>query len=138
MNIENFLKNHRAHVVQVMEKLVEKLPGLTAGIISTVDGHTVAHFSRKKSEDPARISAMCSSLFALSETLTSELQYNHCQHITIQSATGPIALVRIPDASQALVITAAANPKTPLGALLSWVNEASHQIAEKIDLKENV
>jgi len=131
MNIENFIQQYGVKIEGLIAKLTETLPGLSGGFISTVDGHPVAHFS-SSGDDPSRISAMCASLFALSESLIKELRGGDCQHIAIQTSSGPVVLVRIPSDTHTLVISAAANAKTPLGSLLSWVNETGNSIAASI------
>ena len=132
MDIEQVIENQRESLELFLAEKSGDFPYLRGGYISTVDGHALAHFT-SQNDDPLRISAMCGSLFALAETLTDELSGQDCRHIAIQSASGPIVLVRVPDKTQQFVMSAVADLKAPLGGLLSWVNEVSREVAATLD-----
>ena len=132
MDFEQISAQYRDTFSTLLAEQTSLLPSVRSVFVATVDGHTIVHQSSQQ-DDEQRVSAMAGSLFALSETLTQELSCEDCRHIAIQTSTGPITLVRIPDKTQQFVLCAVADNKAPLGSLLAWVNGLGKQLATKLD-----
>lgn len=105
----------RELIQSVFAEMMQSCNGITALVVSTVDGHAL--ISRHDAViDDNRMAAMTSSLLAIAESLAKEARQNVCQHIIVQNSDGLVVTQRL---GKSLVLTSMADHKTNLGMLHS-------------------
>lgn len=108
----------------VIERLAREVDGLTAIQVNTSDGYVVAGRVPDRMHGK-KLAAMSSSLVALAETLSSELDTGHPENLVIEAAEGTVVGLRI---SPHLLLLASVRPGTRLGSLLSQTKNAAEEI----------
>lgn len=116
----------KALVQDVFTEMMESCYGITGLLISTVDGHVVSSLFRGEALQENRLAAMTSSLLALGESLSKEVEQEACKHIIVQNTMGVIVTQRF---GKSLVLTSIANSQTNLGMLHSVTRIAANKLA---------
>lgn len=109
--------------IRVLDTFLATSAEFVSALITTVDGRHILSRTRLELFD-SRVSAMTGSMLALSETLSSELQMQTCNHVTITTNIGVIVVMRIDDPEHVLVLTTVARNGASLGALLASSRKA--------------
>ena len=111
-----------------LEALISGHAEINGALVSTVDGFEVAaRFADKKSA--AKLSAMTSSLLALSEAICVESNVGKCIDMMIEASSGRLLLMDIPRPGSQLLLTALCDRDATLGQVLWAVRRCREQIA---------
>lgn len=99
-----------------LDKLLESCHIIEAGVVATVDGYKCAMKQRATQYPLERLAIMGSTLMALGDTITSELQMGNCDNIISENKHGIVAFMHI---NEQLVLVTLTTQKNALGMLLS-------------------
>jgi predicted regulator of Ras-like GTPase activity (Roadblock/LC7/MglB family) len=102
-------------IQSVFAEMMNNCNGITALVVSTVDGHALTTL-HGETVDESRMAAMTSSLLAIAESLAKEARQNVCRHISVQNSDGVIVTQRL---GKSLVLNSIAGQGTNLGMLHS-------------------
>lgn len=105
-----------------LELFVTENSDIRGGVISTVDGFEVAA-SLDRSLSAAKLSAMTSSLLALSEAISRESALGLSRDMVIDAERGRLLLMEIPTADSRLLLTVLCDDAVTLGQVL-WAVKA--------------
>ena len=117
----------RELIQSVFVEMMENCSGITALVVSTVDGHALTS-QHSETIDESRMAAMTSSLLAIAESLAKEARQNICRHIIVQNSDGVIVTQRL---GKSLVLTAIAGQSTNLGMLHSVTRAGVEKIISR-------
>ena len=109
-------------------RLMERVRGLQAVVVSTEDGFEVAAYAENKAQT-RRLAAMASSLAALCDVAGEESQLGPCDNITISAADGHIVLLRIPRLDLPLTLSVVARKDTVIGQVLYFARITVKELA---------
>lgn len=115
-------------VVRAMHGLLAGLPDGLACVLSSLDGHHIAH-SAAPMLDSARLSAVASSICGLGQTLTRDLGLHGFIDLTVQTETGFTVIQCLPRPGQQLVMMTAAGYETRPALLTSLSRHCATNIA---------
>ena len=112
-----------------LDSLSAQVTGITAAIVSTGDGYHVAS-KVDSSAQVSRLSAMASSLSALSSVAGEENNMGAGQSITIEAAGGYMILIEIAHPSVPLTLSVVTNKTAVLGQALYFAKVVARDIAQ--------
>jgi predicted regulator of Ras-like GTPase activity (Roadblock/LC7/MglB family) len=115
-------------VVRAMHGMLAGLPDGLASVLSSLDGHHIAH-SAAPMLDSVRLAAVSSSMCGLAQTLTRDLGQHGFLDITIQTDTGFVVIQCLPRPGQQLVMMTAAGHETQPALLASLSRHCATSIA---------
>lgn len=116
-----------------LDALLARSPALKFACLGTVDGRLYACASSDSNAVAQRISAMASSLLALSESFSKDALRSHCTHSTISTEHGAIVTVRIPCSHRTHVVSVGADATENMAMTLRHALDVSEQLAAIID-----
>lgn len=119
VELKNVLKD-------IFQGPLENRPSIQAFFLSTLDGRTVAKFTRKDFSD-SRISAMCSSTIGLADKIAQEVEHDECEFAILQNKDGFMVMKKL---KSNLVLILATSKEENLGIVLSHVKNFSNQLNE--------
>lgn len=116
----------------LLSSLIAQSPSVTFAGLSSVDGRLVASAagSTHADVDPQRVSALTSSLLALSESFAREVRGGRCTHATVSMEAGSVVTVRIPTARQLHVLSVCTDQSANLAMALRWTLDTARKIAD--------
>jgi predicted regulator of Ras-like GTPase activity (Roadblock/LC7/MglB family) len=117
----------RSKCATELEHLCRSLPDAKAAAVSTGDGRAFSAQFAERGDD-ARTSALISSLLALCETVSKELNAGHCKSVVIAAEQMNIVVVRIGDTRAQFVLALAVDQAT----LLAIVLRSAIDLAERL------
>jgi uncharacterized protein len=100
-----------------LEAFVQSTQGVLSAVLLSADGFEVASLQTGKS-GAARLAAMGSSLSAIGSAIAREAGIVECNRMIIESESGTIVIMQIPDARPALSLAIIAGDGCVLGQLL--------------------
>jgi predicted regulator of Ras-like GTPase activity (Roadblock/LC7/MglB family) len=103
---------------------------LKMAVIATVDGMTVVSHGSQEQQDE-RLSAMCSSLYALGEAAVSDVSGGECTDVLIEGDKTTLMLVSVTE-SPTLVLMLVATPDIIIGELMYSVKSCVGSLKEII------
>ena len=118
----------RQMLTERLKKLLEDCDVIDAAVVATIDGHLVSTQQRANLH-MARLATMGSSLMALGDTITAELNMGFCDKIISENQDGLVAFMHINDS---LVLITLTKQKHGLGMLLSYSRACAQDMAKKI------
>ncbi|ADU39069.1 putative regulator of Ras-like GTPase activity (Roadblock/LC7/MglB family) [Variovorax boronicumulans] len=108
-------------------KLVDELNGVTAAVIATIDGFSVAS-AVTGDVDPARVAAMASSIVAISEVVSEEARLGRQKSVIVQTESGFAVFCSVYRRDVELVINVIARDS----AVLALVSYRTAQLARTL------
>ncbi len=105
-----------------LERFVADNSDIRGGVISTVDGFEIAA-SLDRSLSAAKLSAMTSSLLALSEAISRESALGVSRDMVIDAELGRLLLMEVPASDSRLLLTVLCDNAATLGQVL-WAVKA--------------
>ncbi|MEP6881058.1 MAG: roadblock/LC7 domain-containing protein [Dokdonella sp.] len=105
-----------------LERFVADNSDIRGGLVSTVDGFEVAA-SLDRTLSAAKLSAMTSSLLALSEAISRESKLGISRDMVIDADLGRLLLMEVPAADSRLLLTVICDNAVTLGQVL-WAVKA--------------
>ncbi len=115
-------------VVRAMHGMLAGLPDGLACVLSSLDGHHIAH-SAAPMLDSVRLAAVSSSMCGLAQTLTRDLGQHGFLDVTIQTDTGFVVIQCLPRPGQQLVMMTATGHETQPALLASLSRHFATSIA---------
>jgi predicted regulator of Ras-like GTPase activity (Roadblock/LC7/MglB family) len=115
-------------VVRAMHGMLAGLPDGVACVLSTLDGHHIAH-SAAPMLDSIRLAAVASSMNGLGQTLARDLGQHGFIDVTVQTDTGFTVIQCLPRPGQQLVMMTAAGHETSPALLASLSRHCAASIA---------
>jgi predicted regulator of Ras-like GTPase activity (Roadblock/LC7/MglB family) len=115
-------------VVRTMHGMLAVLPDGLACVLSSLDGHHIAH-SAAPMLDSVRLAAVSSSMCGLAQTLTRDLGQHGFQDVTVQTNTGFTVIQCLPRPGQQLVMMTATGHETSPSLLVELSRECATAIA---------
>lgn len=114
--------------------LIAQSPAIVFASLSSVDGRLVAaaSASTRSDVDPQRVSALTSSLLALSESFAREVRGGRCTHATVSMEAGSVVTVRVPTVRQLHVLSVCTDQSANLAMALRWTLDTAKKIAEEV------
>jgi len=128
------MQQRREACAALLSGLVDQSPAVVIASLSAVDGRLVAAASgsTRSDVDPQRVSALTSSLLALSESFAREVRGGRCTHATVSMESGSIVTVRVPTARQLHVLSVCTDPSANLAMALRWTLDTARRIADEL------
>lgn len=111
-----------------LSSLLDDCDVIDAGVISTMDGHLCA-MKQRGNLAVERLSIMGSSLIALGDAITEELQMGTCDKIISENQNGIVAFMHI---NADLVLVTVTTQKNGLGLLLSHARKCAKEMADLV------
>ena len=111
-----------------VERIVRDVQGVIVAVISTLDGFEVASAMRGKS-DPARVAAMSSSIFAISDVVADEACLGRQNSVIIQAQSGFAIFCGVPRRDVELVVNVVAGEEAVLALSLYRAVEVARKLA---------
>jgi uncharacterized protein len=108
-------------------------PGIMRAVLSTSDGFEVASFQTDREAAP-RLSAMGSSLQALSEAMVIEAGLRSAKNVVIECETGCVLIIAVENTSPALTLAAVADSSALVGHLLWSAKACGHVISRVLQV----
>jgi hypothetical protein len=112
---------------QRLETLINDCTVIDAAVIATLDGHTCAMKQRHTHYTLERLATMGSTLMALGDTITAELQMGSCDNIISENKMGIVTFMHI---NMDLVLVTLTTHKNGLGMLLSHSRICAESLAK--------
>lgn len=100
-----------------LEGFVQATPGVLSAVLLSADGFEVASLQTGKG-GAARLAAMGSSLSAIGSAIAREAGIVECNRMILESDSGTIVIMNIPDARPSLSLAIIADASCVLGRLL--------------------
>ncbi len=110
---------------QRLAQLLDSCDVINAGLVATLDGHLCAMKQRHQHYSLERLATMGSTLMALGDTITAELQMGNCDNIISENKQGIIAFMHINDD---FVLVTLSIHKNALGMLLSHSRRCAQEM----------
>lgn len=120
---------YHAHV----DALMVLQPEITGVLISTIDGFAVASRLKPGMSAP-KLSAMTSSLLALTAAMCTEANCGPCRDLVIDAAIGRILLMELPRKAQSLVLAVLCTNKVTLGQVLWAVRKCREDLSQRLNV----
>jgi predicted regulator of Ras-like GTPase activity (Roadblock/LC7/MglB family) len=99
--------------------LVTEVSGIVAAQLTTADGFEVAtHSGRMEPGIASRLAAMGSSLWALSQAVSSSTQIGESRNLIVEGEQGHVVLMAVPETRPALSLLVVTNQSSILGQTL--------------------
>jgi predicted regulator of Ras-like GTPase activity (Roadblock/LC7/MglB family) len=118
------LHPHRSEPAQrAAEALLAEIAGASAIVIATADGFELAHAGRGIAE-PARIAAMVSSLSALGNAASQEVNIGAPRVLVVESSEGRLVVRCIEARGQSLVVVVLTDRAVLLGTVWHHLADA--------------
>ena len=130
MNTFEFCKPHAAikvAAVRSIYKLMERVKGIQAVVVSTEDGFEVAAYAENKAQTK-RLAAMASSLSALCDVAGEESHLGHSESVIISAAGGHILLLKVARDDLPLTLSVVAKKETVIGQALYFARMAADEL----------
>ena len=108
-------------------KLMERVKGLQAVVVSTEDGFEIAAYAQNKAQTK-RLAAMASSLAALCDVAGEESQLGLSDSVTISAAEGYIIMLKVSRADLALTLSVVARKETVIGQALYFARMTANEL----------
>ncbi len=115
-------------VVRTMHGMLAGIPDGQACVLSTLDGHHLAHAAAPMLDAP-RLAAVSSSLANMAETLTRDLGQHGLIDIMVQTDGGIAVIQRVPRPGQQMVMLTATGHETNPGLLSSLTRHCATMIS---------
>ena len=110
-----------------ISKLMERVKGLQAVVISTEDGFEVAAYAENKAQT-RRLAAMASSLAALCDVAGEESQLGSSDSVTISAAEGHIIMLKVARTDMPLTLSVVARKDTVIGQALYFARMTAAEL----------
>ncbi|MDY6994375.1 MAG: hypothetical protein SVR94_17465 [Pseudomonadota bacterium] len=120
-------KSTLTQMEQRLEQLLEHCSVIDAAVVATVDGYMCTMKQRHPQYALERLATMGSTLMALGDTITAELQMGACDNIISENRTGTVAFMHI---NTQLVLVTLTTHKSALGMLLSYSRKCAEDMAQ--------
>lgn len=117
---------------QCLEEAIQDMRGLEAALIATPDGFTITYIDRKSQFNADKLSAVSSSVFALSASLVTEFSMRDCHSIMINSETGTIHVTTISAKDEHLILVIEARSDTMLAAVIHAAKKIRQAVEQEI------
>jgi uncharacterized protein len=112
---------------QEAQSLVDEVTGVTAVVIATIDGFSVASVTRGEL-DASRISALASSIAAIGQVASDEAKLGSSRSVMVDTSTGLVSVYNIKVNKLDLVLTIITNAD----ALMAQVNYRARAVMQRI------
>lgn len=110
----------RAHAQREAERLINEVTGITAVVVTTIDGFDGVSVLRNRSGvEAARISALVSSMSSISAIISQAARLGNGKSVTIDTDSGFALMYNVQRPDVALVINVIANGEAVLGQV-AW------------------
>jgi predicted regulator of Ras-like GTPase activity (Roadblock/LC7/MglB family) len=112
---------------QRLTQLLETCQVINAAVVATLDGHLCTMKQRHQQYPLERLATMGSTLMALGDTITAELNMGNCDNLISENKNGIIAFMHINDN---LVLVTLTVQKNALGMLLSHSRRCAEEMVQ--------
>lgn len=102
---------------KTLDAFAQATPGVVSAVLMSADGFEVASLQLGKG-GAARLAAMGSSLSAIGSAIAREAGIVECNRMIIESDSGTVVIMTIPEARPPLSLAVIANDASVLGQLL--------------------
>lgn len=135
---KNVVSAAAAHLQDASRTLLESQlranPGVRAIVVGTADGRAFAHACQAdQAVEAARISAIATSLLALSESFSREALRSQAQYNSIATEHGTIVVVRVPTRARAHMLCLWADQSDIFAMTLRLALDSAARLAILID-----
>lgn len=117
-----------------LEKFGQETKGVTSAVLLTNDGFQVASL-HLNDESASKLAAMGSSLAAIGQAIAKEASLKECSRMVVESESGVVTVMEVPDVSPPMSLAVIANDKTVLGQLLWASKECCRSLATQLKRK---
>lgn len=104
-----------------LDRFGESAPGVTSAVLLSSDGFEVAALKINQ-ESASRLAAMGSSLAAVGSAIAQEAGINECRRLIVESDTGVVAVMTVPNVNPPLSLAVVADDVSVLGKLI-WATK---------------
>ena len=123
----------RLNCQRELDSLVQRSSALTFACLATIDGRNFACATTSPAISCERISAMTSSLLALSESLAKEALRSRCSYTALSIEHGSIILVHIPTKARTFTLATSGDQSENIATMLRKTLDTAKSLAEIID-----
>lgn len=116
-----------------MSKLLETVGRSRAVLLLTIDGHVLFDRPRDHELPVEPVGAIASSLIGLSESLPEHLADGAFEDLLVRTEHGMLALFKLHDIDDSLLLGVSADRKANLGLLLSYGARTAEHIREILE-----
>jgi len=113
---------------ELVQNLMNTIPGMCSCVISTEDGLTVA--AHLHNENSTRISAIAGSMASLGVVAAQESQLGACNNIMLEAEEGTIIMAKAYLSGINLVLSLVANKNAIIGQLLYAARDAAQRLEQ--------
>jgi uncharacterized protein len=128
------IKNHKQIdaaaqnlIQQEAQNLVDEVTGVTAVVIATIDGFSVASVTRGEL-DASRVAALASSISAIGQVASDEAKLGESRSVMVDTSTGFVCVYTVKLNKVDLVLTIITNAE----ALMAQVNYRARAVTQRI------
>jgi predicted regulator of Ras-like GTPase activity (Roadblock/LC7/MglB family) len=111
------------------QKMLTKVPGVTAVVVATVDGFDIAS-AISNNASAARIAALASSIAAISTVVSDEAELGLGKSVIIDTEAGFAIVYSVRRADAELVINVIANSTALLGQVAYHTSQFARMLSE--------
>lgn len=110
-------------------------PGILHAVAGWTDGRHFCNAVRdgKRTQSPPRITAISSSLLALSESFARETLAGRASYSSISTDLGSIVIVRVPSRTQSLALCLAVDKSESFAMALRFALDTAAEMATVVD-----
>lgn len=114
-------------------ELIRTSSAVEIALIASGDGFEVAHATRGRPVDAARVSGLASSILALGRAMARELDLKTSRWAVMEADAGLVLLFVMPCQRADLLLAAVASKDTTLGMCLVDVRRCAEEVARRLD-----
>lgn len=119
-------------------QLLTTREGVITAMLAFRDGRPYLVKSRDKSQHPARLAAMVSSLAALSQSILKETTQDGLDLTLLEGNRSKLAMLKISEGNGLLVLAVLADGGVNLGRMLSDTRACAAKVAESFRVRRSV
>lgn len=118
------------HAHNLMKDLIMDVSGIEYTMLCSTDGFELTSIQKKNIENSGKLAAVSSSILAMIQAFTKEINLVGCQTITLDAENGKALLTAISHPQHPMILVILTSQNVLLGQLLYALRKASEELSQ--------
>lgn len=118
------------HAHKLMKELISDVSGVEYMMLCSTDGFELKSIEKKNIENSGKLAAVSSSILAMVQAFTNEINLVGCQTITLDAENGKALLTAISHPLHPMILVVLTSKNVLLGQLLYSLKRVSNELSE--------